>query len=206
MNTHENIPNLLIRQTDGQAEQLWMLILGQGGIGKSMLICAITETFQHYDKLDILAKCATTGIAATDFGAYTLHSVWASLMHNLPKENNWLDRSSKASVEKHQTNIQGKDFLIANEVSMEDKTTAYCLSEIIGKSRALEEKGRLHKPFGSMHIIQSGDFHQSPLVGNPTGALYVDRPEKDNKQALLGKEIFLQFDKHHTTPTKQDKR
>ena len=133
MNTHENIPNLLIRQTDGQAEQLWMLILGQGGTGKSTLICAITETFQHYDKLDILAKCATTGIAATDFGAYTLH-LWASLMHNLPKDNNWLDRSSKASVEKHQTNIQGKDFLIANEVSMEDKTTAYCLSEIIGKS------------------------------------------------------------------------
>ena len=78
---------------------------------------------------------------------------------------------------------------------MEDKTTAYCLSEIIGKSRALEEKGRPHEPFGSMHIIQSGDFHQFPPVSNPTGALYVDRPEKDDKRALLGREIFLQFDK-----------
>ena len=75
---------------------------------------------------------------------------------------------------------------------MEDKTTAYCLPEIIGKSRALEEKGRLNEPFGSMHIIQSGDFHQFPPVGNPTGALYVD---KDDKRALLGREIFLQFDK-----------
>ena len=124
---------MLIRQTDGQAEQLRMLILGQRGTGKLMLIRAITETFQHYDKLDILAKCATTGIALMDIGAYTLHS-WAGLMHNLPKDDNWLDRSSKASVEKRQTNIQGKEFLIVDEVSMEDKTTAYCLSEIIGKS------------------------------------------------------------------------
>ena len=46
-----------------------------------------------------------------------------------------------------------------------------------------------------MHIIQSGDFHQFPPVSNPTGALYFDRPEKDNKRALLGREIFLQFDK-----------
>ena len=77
---------------------------------------------------------------------------------------------------------------------MEDKGTAYCLSEIIGKSRTQEEKGQPHKPFGSMHVVQLGDFHQFPLVGNPTGALYVDRPDKDNKRALLGREIFLQFD------------
>jgi hypothetical protein len=54
---------------------------------------------------------------------------------------------------------------------------------------------RPHEPFGSMHIIKSGNFHQFPPVGNPTGALYVDRPDKDNKRALLGREIFLQFNK-----------
>ena len=189
-----HIPNMLIRQADGETKQLRMLILGEGGTGKSTLIRAITETFQHHDRIDILAKCATTGIAATDIGACTLHS-WAGLTHNLPKDDDWLDRSSKALIEKRRTNIQGKEFLIVDEVSMEDKTTAYCLSEILGKSRALEEKGRPHEPFGSMHIIKSGDFHQFPPVGNPTGALYVDRPEKDNKRALLGREIFLQFDK-----------
>jgi len=45
-----------------------------------------------------------------------------------------------------------------------------------------------------MHIIKVGDFHQFPPVGNPTSALYVDRPANDGKHALLGKEIFLQFD------------
>jgi len=78
---------------------------------------------------------------------------------------------------------------------MEDKTTACCLSEIIVKSQALEGKNRPHEPFGSMHIIKSGDFHQFPLVTNPTGALYVNRPDKDSKYALIGREIFLQFDK-----------
>jgi len=120
-----------------------MLILGQGGTGKTTLIGAITETFRHYNKLHLLAKCATTGIAASDIGAYTLHS-WAGLGHNLPKDDNWLERSTAISEQKRNRNIQGKEFLIVDEISMEDKTTACCLSEIIAKSRALEGKGRLH--------------------------------------------------------------
>ena len=170
-----------------------MLILGEGGTGKTKVISAISETFRHYDKFDILAKCATTGVAAVDIGACTVHS-WAGLPNNLPKDDDWLDRSSKASTEKRHANMRGKEFLIVDEVSMEDKSMAYCLSEIVGKSRAQEEKGRPHEPFGSMHVIKTGDFYQFPPVGNPTGALYVDRPDKDNKQALLGREIFLQFD------------
>ena len=179
---------------DGKAEQLKLLILGQAGVGKTTLIKAITETFRYYGKTNILAKCATTGIAAVDIGAQTLHS-WAGLSINQPKDDDWLDRTTKVSAEKCRANIQGKEFLIVDEISMEDKVTAYCLSEIIGKTRALEEKGRANEPFGSMHIIKAGDFHQFPPVGNPTGALYVDRQERDSKRAMLGREIFLQFDK-----------
>lgn len=171
-----------------------MLVLGEAGTGKTTLIRAITETFEHYGKLDLLAKCATTGIAAVEIGARTVHS-WAGLGSRLPKDNDWFERATKTTSEKRRANIQGKEFLIVDEVSMEDKAMAYGLSEIIGKTRALEDKGRAHEPFGSMHIIQTGDFHQFPPVGNPTGALYVDRPEKDKKQDLLGREIFLQFDK-----------
>lgn len=110
-----------------------MLILGQGGTGKTTLIKAITETFRHYNKLDLLAKCATTGIAASDIGAYTLHS-WAGLGHRSPKDDNWLERSTPISEQKHNRNIQGREFLIVDEISMEDKATACCLSEIIAKS------------------------------------------------------------------------
>jgi len=77
-----------------------MLILGQGETGKTTLIGAITETFRHYNKLNLLAKCVTTGIAASDIGAYTLHS-WAGLGHNLPKDDDWLERSTETSKEKN---------------------------------------------------------------------------------------------------------
>jgi PIF1-like helicase len=129
-----------------------------------------------------------------DIGACTLHS-WAGLSTSQPKDDDWLSRSSKMSEDKRRANIQGKEFLIVDEISMEDKVTAYCLSEIVAKSRALEEKGRPHEPYGSMHVIKAGEFHQFPPVGNPTGALYVDRPGQDSKRAILGREIFLQFDK-----------
>jgi len=57
--------------------------------------------------------------------------------------------------------MQRKEFLIVDEISMEDKATAYYLSRANreDKTRALEEKGRRHEPFGSMHVIKSGDFH-----------------------------------------------
>src|SRR6266498_5840190 len=108
-----------------------MLILSQVGVGKMTLIKAITETFRHYGKLDILAKCAMTGIAAVDIRASMLHS-WASIPTSISKDDDWLDQMTKVLEDKCSANIQGKEFLIVDEVSMENKATAYCLSEIIG--------------------------------------------------------------------------
>lgn len=61
-----------LKQTGGRAEQLKMLILGEAGTGKTTLIKAVTETFRYHRKQDLLAKCATTGIAAVEIEA--LHS------------------------------------------------------------------------------------------------------------------------------------
>lgn len=59
---------------DRETEPLRMSILGPGGTGKSKIIGATTETFQYYEKKDILAKWATTGIAATGIEGNPLHS------------------------------------------------------------------------------------------------------------------------------------
>jgi len=76
-----------------------------GGTEKTTVIGAITDTFRYYGKLDILAKCATTGIAAVGIGASTLHS-WAGIPPRVPKDDEeWLNRSTKPSVEKRRANI-----------------------------------------------------------------------------------------------------
>ena len=46
-----------------------------------------------------------------------------------------------------------------------------------------------------MDIIDFGDFHQFPPVGNASGALYCDRPDTDDAHALKGRSIFLEYNK-----------
>ena len=75
---------------------------------------------------------------------------------------------------------------------MANKVTFWCASEIVGEVRAEEGKGDPHAPFGGMHVIICGDFHQFPPVGNPTGALYCERPG-DSSEAVLGRSIYQQF-------------
>lgn len=177
----------------GNAEQLRMLVLGQGGTGKSLLIGAITETFVFYGQEHILAKCATTGIAATAIGAQTLHS-WAALPISRPKDDTWIDKGTKESLRRRHKNIEGKVFLIEDEVSMEDKALSYDASLAVGKIKGEEGWAQsAYEPYGGMHVIKFGDFHQFPPVKNPKGALYVDR-ETDGRKSQLGRNIFLQFD------------
>jgi len=74
---------------------------------------------------------------------------------------------------------------------MIDKTMLYQTSSIVGYFRAADTP---LIPFAGANVIFTGDFHQFPPVANHMGALYCDRPEKDSPQALLGREICLQFD------------
>jgi len=167
--------------------------LGQGGTGKSMLIGAITETFKFYGQENILAKCATTGIAATDIGGQTLHS-WAGIQIRRKKNDETGDRSGKGGQKKRRKNMEGKHFLIIDEISMANKKLLYSASEAVLKCRGEQGIGSAEEPFGSMHVILAGDLHQFPPVGNSATALYVDNLSKDTRDELLGREIFKQFE------------
>jgi hypothetical protein len=46
-----------------------------------------------------------------------------------------------------------------------------------------------------MDVIDFGDFHQFPPVGNPSAALYCNRPDTDNVHGLKGRSIFLEYNK-----------
>ncbi|KAJ3912479.1 hypothetical protein F5877DRAFT_84764 [Lentinula edodes] len=54
--------------------QLLLLLQGAGGTGKTVVINAISETFERLGVKGYLAKTATTGIAASHFGGKTLHT------------------------------------------------------------------------------------------------------------------------------------
>ncbi|KAK0436979.1 uncharacterized protein EV420DRAFT_1487302 [Desarmillaria tabescens] len=78
---------------------LHMLVQGQGGTGKTVLINAISETFLYYDAENLLAKTATSGVAASLIGGQTLHS-FAGIPINPGKSDDWYDKSSKETTRK----------------------------------------------------------------------------------------------------------
>lgn len=171
-----------------------MLILGPGGTGKSLLISAIAETFDHYGQSSILAMCATTGIAAANIGGQTIHS-WAALPIIRPSSDDWLMKNSQTNQSKRKKNIGGKYFLIEDEVSMEDKALSYDASRAVSYVKGGENESlTAHEPYGGMHVIKFGDFHQFPPVGKKNSALYCEGKDSDKPKAKLGREIFLQFD------------
>ena len=60
------------------------------------------------------------------------------------------------------------------------KQLKYRGSEIVTRVREAEGVGTVSECFGGMDIIDFGDFHQFPPVGNAGAALYCDRPETDD--------------------------
>ncbi len=79
LRAHNMIENHLKATLSGhKPPQLLMMVLGQGGTGKTLLINAISETFRYWKAESKLAKTATSGVAASLIGGQTLHS-WASL-------------------------------------------------------------------------------------------------------------------------------
>jgi len=175
-----------------KTQQLYMMILGSGGAGKSMLISAVTETFAHHDSASakLLALCATTGVATSNIGGRTLHS-WAGLRQSA-QSSKWMEKTSEQTKKKWRKNMKGKNFVIINKISMANKVVFWCMSEIVGEVQAEEGKGDLHTPFGGMHVIICGDFHQFPPVRNPTSMLYCERPNNSWESALRCS-IYQQF-------------
>jgi MoxR-like ATPase len=128
-----------------------MMVLGAGGTGKTLLIGAITETFEYHEDLDELAKSATTGIASADIGGSTLHSL-IGLGRGKAKED-WLTKTSAKIQKKRRTKLQGKKFLIIDEISMADKATFCCASQAFALIRGETGTGDMHAPFGGAHVI-----------------------------------------------------
>nr|GAT49182.1 predicted protein [Mycena chlorophos] len=150
-----------------EPEQLLMIVRGEGGTGKTVLINSVSRLFDALDSSDILAKTATTGVAASLFGGQTLHS-WAGILF---KRN---DNPSVETVEKRNRNILPTKYLIIDEYSMLTKQTLRALCKIMSAVKGHDGEGAPEIPFGGVNVILFGDPHQFPPPSNPSGALYND--------------------------------
>ena len=171
--------------------QRLMIVHSQGGTGKSTLLNAISNTFEKSNASNLLAKTATSGVAATIIGGQTLHS-WAALPLIPPSTDNWLTHPSKRIEKRRQDNIGNVMWLTIDEKSMLTTPNLLLLSKTMGIVRSGLQSIQPSIPFGGVSTILLGDFHQFPPVRMTQQALYYASPVKRNPQ--LGRALYDQFD------------
>lgn len=144
-----------------------MIVQGAGGTGKTALIKEITMTFQLMGAQVLLAKTATSGVAASLIQGVTLHS-WAGILRTITTRS----KVSKKTLNKRLANISGKWYLIIDKYSMLTNDILEFLAGVLGNQHNDLNGVDATVPFRGLNVILLGDFHQFPPVGNPRVALY----------------------------------
>ena len=165
-----------------------MVVTGEGGTGKSVLIDAITETFAYHGQESALAKCAPCAIAATHVGGCTIH-MWAGLGITWP---NSICNCSKRIELRRKKNILGKRCLIIDEMSMLHTTLLIDVARVVAHVKKMGDEGDEHLPFAGMHVILMGDFHQFPPIARANTALY-SLSQTNNPDVLQGRDLYKRF-------------
>jgi hypothetical protein len=134
-----------------------------------------------------IRKSAYAGIAASLIGGSTLHQL--ALLHKMSK-------MSRKTIDALKKNWGPVTYLIIDEVSMISKKTLADISEMVGIGKQHEGDNNSTVPFGGIHVIIAGDFHQFPPVvgiGKGKGALYTPSPPLHGIKSVLGRTIYEQF-------------
>lgn len=163
-------------------------ITGAAGSGKTYLL---NEFIQYLKERNIgVAVTATTGVASTHLGGFTIHS-WAGIgIASKASDNEIKAIVSNRRIAKRFANT---DTLIIDEISMFD---AARLSLVDRVARAA--KGSF-EPFGGMQIVLCGDFFQLPPVdrngeSHPKFAYHSSAWEALNPKICYLTEQFRQAD------------
>jgi hypothetical protein len=170
---HGIIANHLAAHMDGQQpRQLLMMVIGQGGTGKSTLLNAITTSFERLDASHLLAKTALSGVVASLISGTTLHWFGGLPIQRTPQSDVWPDDSQKHVKVRRKKNILPPLWLAIDEVGMCTLNLLTLLSQVAGKVKVDDGKANTTVPFGGLNVLIMGDFHQFPPVGSPHVALY----------------------------------
>jgi PIF1-like helicase len=166
--------------------QLFMHILGEGGVGKSKVIQTMTDNFSVRGIRSWLIKAAYTGIAASIIGGSTLHTVARLPLNRKPQSGETQKKLSALWSTVY--------YLIIDEISMVSRDLLAKLSRIISKAKAHGEISH-DKPFGGVNVIIFGDLHQfPPVAGRNSAPLYWPiNQAMDTEDEMSGTVIYEQF-------------
>ena len=157
-------------------EPLLLIIIGEGGSGKSFLINAVRNLLEK--------KCvvtATTGKAAFNINGITIHSLLKLPISKISQKD-----LSGSSLESLQQDLLPVDYIIIDEYSMLGQTMMGWIDRRCRQATALKDK-----LFGGKSIILIGDNTQLPPVGDKP--LYHNKPS--NPVAVQGSLAYKLFDK-----------
>ena len=157
-------------------EPLLLIIIGEGGTGKSFLINTIRNLLKE--------KCvvtATTGKASFNISGMTIHSLL-----KLPVSKISQNDLSGSSLESLQQDLRSVDYIIIDEYSMLGQTAMGWVDRRCRQATALKDK-----LFGGKSIVLFGDPGQLPPVCDKP--LYHNKPL--NPIAVQGSLAYKLFDK-----------
>jgi hypothetical protein len=178
LQAHNIVASHLQAHLAGHApSQLLMIVIGQGGTGKSTILNAITKTFENMKASHLLEKTALSGVATSLIGGTTLHWHAGLPTQKIPQSNIWPDNPSKATKDCRVANILNSQYLAIDKCGMCTLDLVTLLSQVVGKVRADDGSADSMTLFGGMNVILMGDFHQFPLVGAADGN---NSPAPDN--------------------------
>ena len=195
---HDVVASHLRAYLDGRKPpQMLMIVIGSGGTGKSKLLNMITLTFEAENAIDLLVKMVMSGVVATVIGGTTLHW-WAGLPAiNTPNSDEWMDRKMtlKEMRGRWQDNIEHKEWLAIDEISMLMTDLLMLTSQVTGFVKTGNGRADATVPFGGMNVILLGDFHQFPPVANSHASLYASPSisSKETTMRVVGRNIYVQF-------------
>jgi ATP-dependent exoDNAse (exonuclease V) alpha subunit len=136
-----------------------VFLTGEPGSGKTHTVNAYVEWLREHNIEPAIT--ASTGIAATHIGGYTVHS-WSGIGIKRGLSEQDLDQITQN--ERVAKRILSTAILIIDEVSMLGPETLHMVDAVVRQVRH-----RYDEPFGGMQVILVGDFFQLPPV-SPTGA------------------------------------
>lgn len=156
---------------------LRMIVLGEGGTGKSFVIDTLTKMFQRLNRSYDYVVCAPTGKAAINVKGDTIDGVFKFSWGSDSKTP--LSSTAPISIAK---------YLIIDEISMVSKSK-------LGKMHAKlgYHLNGIDHVLGNKSFIFFGDFLQFPPVGG-TSLISSLEGKKTNRLCLLGERVFLSIE------------